>query len=193
MQRLEGEWWFLLALGAVVAIALVQGRGDGIPQGAGEVQAGGGAGGEGGQGLLDPDLLEAAAGGGQGLEIGLAVVLVLGSQADEEDALGLQPRDLVEQEGAAGLGLQIPPRENPGQIAAAGHVDALGGCGELAFPDDAEEETGGFAVRQVTALDAQFHRGGLVLPVSCRWSSPLPCLTSPLPRSPPRQGGGSKA
>jgi hypothetical protein len=86
LEPLEGAGRFLLALGALVAVLLIEDRGHGIAHGEVEVDVRGG--GQGAEGLGGAGLLEAGQGGGHDLAEGLAVVFLPGTQANEEDSLG---------------------------------------------------------------------------------------------------------
>ena len=81
LEPLEGAGRLLLALGALVAIRLVEGRGYGVAHGEVAVQIQGG--GQGAEGLRGTGLVEVGEGGGQGLAVGLTVIFLLGTQADE--------------------------------------------------------------------------------------------------------------
>jgi hypothetical protein len=162
-SRWRGLGGFLLALGALVAILLVEGRGDGVAHGEVAVQLRRGGGGQGAEGLRGAGLVEVGEGGGQGLAVGLAVVFFLGTQADEEHPLGGQGGHLMQQQGPAGLAVQVPLAEDAAQMALAGGVDELGGRRQLALLEDAENETGAGTPRQVAALDAEFHGKSLLV------------------------------
>jgi hypothetical protein len=69
----------------------------------------------------------------------------------------------MQQQGPAGLAVQVPLVDDATQMALAGCVNELGGRRQLALFENAENETGAGTPRQIAALDAEFHGKSLLV------------------------------
>ncbi|MNN29047.1 hypothetical protein D3C81_1426350 [compost metagenome] len=104
--------------------------------------------------------LEHGEGGGNYLAVVAVGEFALLAAADQQHAFGLDPWQVVQEQGLARLAGQVAALEQDAQGALAGRVDGTGGGAELAALADGEHQGGGFQGFRTGALDEKLHGRG---------------------------------
>ncbi|MCY1433089.1 hypothetical protein D9M71_491100 [compost metagenome] len=115
---------------------------------------------EGQRGVAAAEGLEHGEGGGNYLAVVAVGEFTLLAAADQQHALGLDPRQVVQQQGLARLAGQVAALEQGAQGALAGGIDGASGGAELAAFADGEHQSGGFQGFRTSALDEELHGRG---------------------------------
>ena len=149
----------LVLLGLAIAIDPVRGGGDRVAHRQIGPGALGGQLGQGAQGLTRMGALEQVHGRGHGLAVEGAGELLALSAAHQQDTLRRHAGDVIEEQGASALAVQVTPAHDLRQSPPARLVDGLRGSRQLALVEDPEDQAGGLLLGELAGLDLELHHG----------------------------------